>query len=221
MKRHIFSPGRNLATLLAVAVGGTLLVSLVNAQPAAGPAGGGGGGAGGGGGRGGNRANFQGRGNFLNLDDQQRQLFREAMDKDREAMAKLNDKLQVAQKELMQATLAEKFDDKVVAQKADAVSKIQSELMVIRARAFSAVAPTLKPDQRQELENSRMGAMLLGGDMMMFGGGQRGGGMGGPGGGMGGAGFGGGGGRGQRGGGGGGGGAPAAPAGPVSQPPAR
>ncbi len=185
MKRHIFNPGRTLTTLAAVGLGSALILGVASGQPAgggpgAGPGGGMGGGPGSGGGRGGGgRGNFQMRGGFLNLDDQQRQLFREALAKEREATAKLDEQLQAAEKALLQATLTEKFDDKVVAQKADAVAKIQSELMVIRARAFAEVAPTLKPEQRQELEDSRMGAMLLTSGMMNFMAGQGGGGGGG------------------------------------------
>jgi Spy/CpxP family protein refolding chaperone len=174
------------------------------------------GGGGGGGGRGGGRGNFQTRAMIPSLDDQQRQLFREALNKDREAMTKLNEQLQSAQKELMQAAIAENYDEKVVAQKADAVAKIQSALMLIRARAFSALAPTLKPEQRQELEDSRMGQAILSMGVMDFGGG----GMGRMGPGFGGGG-GGGGGRVRGGGGGGAGGGAPPPAAGGSQPPTR
>jgi len=178
MKKHFWHRGSILAALLALGMGSSVL-NAADAPAAATPdAGGGGRGGRGGGGRG----NFQGRGTVLALDDQQRQLFREALDKDRETLAKLNDKLQAAQNELLRATLAENFDEKVVAQKADAVGKIEAEIMVIQARAFSAVAPTLKPEQRQELENSRLGVMMLRGGFVGFGGGLRGGGLGGGGG---------------------------------------
>src|SRR5204863_1424371 len=100
-----------------------------------------------------------------------------------------------AQKELMQAVLAENFDEKVVREKADAVGKIQSDITVLRARALSTVAPTLRPEQREALENTRLGStMLMGGGPGMGGpggfGGGFGGGPGGPGGGFGGGGFG-------------------------------
>lgn len=109
------------------------------------------------------------------LDSSQLQTFREAMQKNNEELRALNDKLQAAQKELVQATIAEKYDEKAVREKAEAVSKIQTDITVLRAKAFSSVSPTLKPEQREQLANSRMGAMMvLGGGM--------GGGMGGPGG---------------------------------------
>jgi Spy/CpxP family protein refolding chaperone len=133
------------------------------------PAGGGQGGRGGGnqpGGRGGFGGGF-------NLDEKQRELLREASTKNTDELKKLQDKLTVAQKELMQAILAEKYDEKVVQEKADAVSKIQTEMLMLRAKALSTLAPTLKPEQRESLLTSRMGTMMLSGG---FGGGGFGGG---------------------------------------------
>jgi Spy/CpxP family protein refolding chaperone len=113
------------------------------------------------------------------LDDKQRELLREAMQKSRDEMRTLDEKFRNAQKELVTAAIAEKPDDKAIREKADAVAKIQADMMVLRAKAFSSVAPTLKPEQREQLENSRMGPMMvLGGG---FAGGM-GGGFGGPGG---------------------------------------
>jgi len=113
----------------------------------------------------------------MNLDDQQRELFREAMQKNSEQLRSLDEKLRAAQKELVKAAIAEQYDEKIVREKAEAVGKIQVEMTALRAKAFSVVVPTLKPEQREQLENSPFGAnMLMGG----FGG--RGAGFGGPGG---------------------------------------
>lgn len=113
------------------------------------------------------------------LDEKQRELLRDAMQKNRDEMQKLDEKLRNAQKDLVSAAIAEKYDEKTVREKAEAVSKIQTDMMVLRVKGFSSVAPTLKPEQREQLENSRMGTMMvLGGG---FGGGM-GGGFGGPGG---------------------------------------
>ena len=97
------------------------------------------------------------------LDDQQRELFRQALQKNNDQLRALDNKLQQAQKELMHAALAENFDEKVVQEKADAVAKIQAQITVLNAKALSTVAPTLKPEQKQELETSRFGAMMLSG----------------------------------------------------------
>lgn len=145
------------------------------------PAGGGQGGRGGGGNQPGGRGGF---GGGFNLDEKQRELLREASTKNTDELKKLQDKLTAAQKELMQAVLAEKYDEKVVQEKADAVSKIQTEMLMLRAKALSTLAPTLKPEQRESLLTSRMGTMMLSGGFgggYFAGGGQGGTGAGGPG----------------------------------------
>jgi Arc/MetJ-type ribon-helix-helix transcriptional regulator len=118
----------------------------------------------------------------LGLDEKQTDLYREASEVNRDALTKLDEKLRAAQKELLQAVISEKYDEKVVSDKAQAVAAIQTEMTMLRAKALSTVAPTLKPEQHEQLESSRMAAsMLTGGGMGGFGGGAFGGG-GGPGG---------------------------------------
>ncbi len=95
------------------------------------------------------------------LDDKQRELYREAMTKSSDDLRKLDEKLRAAQKELMQVVLAEKYDESAVRAKADAISKIQADMVVLRAKAFSSVAATLKPEQREAMENSPMGSMMI------------------------------------------------------------
>jgi Spy/CpxP family protein refolding chaperone len=116
----------------------------------------------------GDRANvtgrtFGGRGTFggLNLDDKQSELLREALQAEGDDLRKLYEKLQAASKELMHAVVAEKYDDKIVREKADAVSKLQTEITVLRAKAFSAVSPTLTQEQREQIENSRAASSLI------------------------------------------------------------
>jgi Spy/CpxP family protein refolding chaperone len=124
----------------------------------------------------GNNNNFggggPGGGGGFNLDDKQRELFREATQNESDELRKLNDKLQAAQKELVQSVVAEKYDETVVRQKAEAVSKIQTEITVLRAKAFSSVSPTLKPEQREQLDqNWRVGVGFIMGGGIGFGGG--------------------------------------------------
>ena len=119
-------------------------------------------------------ANFNGgRGNVagggVNLDDKQRELLREAMQQDSDELRKLAEKLRAAQKELMQAVLAEKYDEKVVREKAEAVARIQTDMTVLRAKAVATLAPTLKPEQREQLETSPLGVSLITGAGMGFG----------------------------------------------------
>ncbi len=74
--------------------------------------------------------------------------------------------------------LAERADEKVLREKADAVAKIQVEQTLLRAKAFAVVVPTLKPEQREQIENApwAMGMLMGGGGFGgSFGGGMRGG----------------------------------------------
>lgn len=112
---------------------------------------------------------FQGRGGggMAVLDEQQRNLLREALQKEQDPLRALDEKLRAAQKELMQAVLAEKYDEQVVRQKAEAVAKIEVEMTLLRAKALATVAPTLKTEQKESMINSPFGAMMLRGGMMM------------------------------------------------------
>ncbi|HTG45008.1 MAG TPA: periplasmic heavy metal sensor [Verrucomicrobiae bacterium] len=155
-------------TLLAVGLIGVFAANGADAPPGGPP---GAGGAGGAGGRGG----VQGRpGGMMGLDEKQREVYQEATQKSSDELRKLNEKLRAAQKELMQVVLAEKYDEKAAREKAEAASKIQTEITLLRAKALSSVGPTLKPEQREQLETR--------GAMMLMGGFPGGGGFGGPGG---------------------------------------
>ena len=116
---------------------------------------------------------FQGRGGML--DDQQMSVYREALQKESDQLKALDEKLRVAQKELLTATLAENFDEKVVREKAEAVAKIQVEITMLRSKAFATVAPTLKAEQKENILSSRFSIMMLTGGFDMMGRGGQGG----------------------------------------------
>ena len=111
-----------------------------------------------------------GGGGLMVLDEQQREKYREASQKNSEELRNIDQKLRAAQKELVHAALAEKYDEKAVREKADVIGKLQADLMVLRAKAFSSVAPTLKPEQREQLESSRAGAAIITGGVGGMGG---------------------------------------------------
>jgi Spy/CpxP family protein refolding chaperone len=115
--------------------------------------------------------NFGGRAGFggLNLDEKQSELLREALQAEGDELRKLYEKLQAATRELVKAVVAEKYDDKVVREKADAVSKLQTEITMLRAKAFSAVSPTLSPEQREQIENNRVTSSIITGAGVGFG----------------------------------------------------
>jgi Spy/CpxP family protein refolding chaperone len=115
--------------------------------------------------RGGNNNNNIQRGNFgggLNFDEKQRELLQEARQVNNDELRKLNEKLAEAQKEFVKAVVAEKYDEPTVKAKADAVGKIQAEIMALNGKAFATVSPTLKPEQRESLEgNARIGIAII------------------------------------------------------------
>jgi Spy/CpxP family protein refolding chaperone len=139
----------------------------------------------------GNRGNnnLQQRGNFggFNLDEQQRNLLQEARQVSGDDIRKLTEKLAEAQKEFVKAVAAEKYDEKVVREKADAIGKIQADILALNGKAFATVSPTLKPEQREAIEsNVRIGIAIISPDRGFGGGGGPGAGFaGGPGGGRG------------------------------------
>jgi Spy/CpxP family protein refolding chaperone len=117
------------------------------------------------------RGNFGGGGGF-NLDDKQRELLLEARQVNGDDLRKLNEKLADAQKEFIKAVVAEKYDEKVVREKADAVGKIQAEILALNGKAFATVSPTLKPEQRESIEgNVRIGIAVISPDRGFGGGG--------------------------------------------------
>jgi Spy/CpxP family protein refolding chaperone len=162
-------------SLIALLLTGFLSTLIAFSQTAPANPGGQGGQGGRGGRGGGGTGGFGGGalGGARVLDDQQMQLYREAVQKDRDKLTALDEKLRAAQKELIDATLASNYDEKVVREKAEAVGKIQTEITVLRAKGLATVAPTLKPEQKQQLVESRMAVMMLGVgsfDMGAFGG---------------------------------------------------
>jgi Spy/CpxP family protein refolding chaperone len=118
--------------------------------------------------------NPQPRGNFggFNLDEQQRNLLQEARQLNGDDIRKLNEKLAEAQKEFVKAVVAEKYDEKVVREKADVIGKIQAEILALNGKAFATVSPTLKLEQRESIEgNARIGIALISPDRGFGGGG--------------------------------------------------
>lgn len=115
--------------------------------------------------RGGGNNNLQRGGNFgggLNFDEKQRELLQEARQVGNDDLRKLNEKLAEAQKEYVKAVVAEKYDESVVKAKADAIGKIQAEILALNGKSFATVSPTLKPEQRESLEgNARIGIAII------------------------------------------------------------
>jgi Spy/CpxP family protein refolding chaperone len=110
-----------------------------------------------------------GRGGFGVLTQEQRTKMRETVQAD---LTPLMEKLVAAQKEAVTAALAENASEATVKAKLEAVSKIQTDLALLRFKGVKAIASTLTAEQKTQLSNSRDGGYnaLLG----MMGGGARG-----------------------------------------------
>jgi Spy/CpxP family protein refolding chaperone len=100
------------------------------------------------------------------LDDRQQELFREALEKQGQDLAKLEGQLRAALTELVKTTLGENYDEKAVREGAEAVARIQVEMLSRRSQALAVVAPTLSPEQREDLLRGRAGPMLLASGLM-------------------------------------------------------
>lgn len=87
------------------------------------------------------------------LTEEQRESLRAAMESQREAMRGIEGKLRDARRELMKAGMIEKFDEDAVRAKALDVAKLEAELTVLRAKAFSQMKPGLSPEQIEKVRN--------------------------------------------------------------------
>jgi len=131
--------------------------------------------AGGGGGGGGGR----GRGVFT---PEQNQQIRDAVTATPE-LADLNTKLAAAQKDALAAALAPDATEASIRAKVEAVSKIQTDIAVLRyTKAVKPVVASLTADQKTQIDSAppaMVYGQIFGGGFGGFGGGRRGGGGGG------------------------------------------
>jgi Spy/CpxP family protein refolding chaperone len=86
------------------------------------------------------------------LTEEQRASLREAMQSQRADARALEEKLRAARQEVFAATLAEKFDEDAVRQKALVLSKLDAEMTVLRAKALSQMRPPLTPEQLEKIK---------------------------------------------------------------------
>ena len=110
---------------------------------------------------------------MLGLNEEQRDLLRQANEEHRDETAGVMEKMRDARRGLNEAILAEKLDMAAVKKHAKEVAEIQAELSVIQAKVFSKIRSKLSAEQIERLKNVPL-------DMVMRGG--MGGGPGGPGG---------------------------------------
>lgn len=89
------------------------------------------------------------------LTEDQRESMRSIMAAQRDVMRDIQDKMRDARKELLKASLADKFDEEAVRAKALAVAKLEAEITVLRAKALSQVQPPLSDEQVEQISNAQ------------------------------------------------------------------
>ena len=99
------------------------------------------------------------------LTPEQRTKIRENLQSSQTELTQLNEKLAAAQKAAVKAALEKDADEKALRPKIEAVTKIQTEIALMRLKAVKDIAPTLTEEQKTQIE-SRPGMAynaLLGG----------------------------------------------------------
>jgi len=87
------------------------------------------------------------------LTGEQRESLHAAMESQRDSMRSLEGKIRDARQALLQASLAEKFDEAAVRTKALKVGKLEAKLAVLRAKAISKMQPPLSHEQIERISN--------------------------------------------------------------------
>jgi len=88
------------------------------------------------------------------LTDEQRASFRSAMAGQRDQVRDLESQIAAARRDLLEASLAAKFDEAAVRQKAAAAADLEVDLNVLRAKAFSQIQPPLSADQLAKIRSA-------------------------------------------------------------------
>jgi len=95
-----------------------------------------------------------GRGNFGVLTQEQRTKMREAIQAE---LTPLIQQLTAAEKDLVKAGLQADISEADFRAKVAAVQKVEADIMVLRLKGVKAIASTLTPEQKTQLEGTRDG----------------------------------------------------------------
>lgn len=95
------------------------------------------------------------------LTDAQKEIVRKSMEANREKTQGFQEQREKITKELKELIMADKFDEAAVQEKVDALSKLQSEQMMMGLKLFAELAPTLTPEQKERLQNAPPQALSM------------------------------------------------------------
>jgi Spy/CpxP family protein refolding chaperone len=87
------------------------------------------------------------------LTQEQRTSLRKAMEENGVQLRQLDQKFRTARREMLEASLAQPFDETAYRQKAMAAAKIEIDLAVLRAKAMSKIDPPLSAEQLDQLKS--------------------------------------------------------------------
>jgi hypothetical protein len=106
------------------------------------------------------------------LTDAQRAELRKSMEESRDKFQELEQKIRDARRELNEALYAEKYDEAATRQKATAVAQLEAERVLLRAKAFDKIRPTVTAAQLERLKrmplDAAFGPALQGGQGRPF-----------------------------------------------------
>ncbi|MEI7733457.1 MAG: Spy/CpxP family protein refolding chaperone [Verrucomicrobiota bacterium] len=106
------------------------------------------------------------------LTDDQKAIVKKSMEANREKMQGFQEQREKITKELKDLVMADKFDEAAVQEKVDALSKLQSDQMMMGLKLFAELAPTLTPEQKERLQNAppqALSMILMGGGFQRLG----------------------------------------------------
>lgn len=86
------------------------------------------------------------------LTEAQRNSYMEAMKANRDKLMELRMQVNSMQREIFEATLTNKWDENLIREKAMAQARIEAEMTVLNAKAFSEIQPPLTTEQIEKLK---------------------------------------------------------------------
>jgi Spy/CpxP family protein refolding chaperone len=91
------------------------------------------------------------------MTEEQRASYQEALRAMHPQIAELDAKLRTARQDFLNTALTGKSDENVLREKALAAARIEAELSVIRAKAFSQMKPPFTPEQIEKVKTGQYG----------------------------------------------------------------
>ena len=87
------------------------------------------------------------------LTPEQRQSVRQLMEDNQDKVRELEEKLRDARKAALEVALEKNFNEDTLRQKLEAAAKLDTELLLLRARAFAKIDPPLSAGQIEQIKN--------------------------------------------------------------------